>query len=246
MIALRTAINILQMQKRRAETDIRQLRDVKEAAAADPMMFYKDLMEGRVGKGVPATGQAEDDSDTDSDSSGSDANDTKGVKMEEDANGESSSSGVGALQPSLMEGKASASTKGKGKDKGTATDNGASSSTSSNPPIAAPPWTAKFPEAQNIYRCPPINWSQYAVEGEALEKLHHEQQTRPILGTPAMLGANGTYEFTGMPNADDGKKVEGIAAPFDPFRDKLMTKPKGGGLGGGLGGGWDGAARRSA
>lgn len=231
------------MQKRRAEADIRQLRNVKEAAAADPTAFYKDLIQGRVGKGVPETGQADDDSDSESepnsDSSESISGDAKDVKMEDGANGESSKA-VSGLKPSLMDGKASTSTSSKGK--ATATDNnGASSSSSSsnNLPAIAPPWAAKFPEKQNIYRCPPINWSQYAVEGEALDKLHYEQQTRPTLGTPAMLGANGTYEFTGVANADDGRKVDGIAAPFDPFRDKLLTKPKGGGSGGG-------AARRGA
>lgn len=226
VIALRTAISILQMQKQRAEADIRQLRDVKEAAAADPTAFYKDLIEGRVGKGLPDTSQTDDSSDSDSNQESSGPGregEVKDVKMEDDANGESSKAAGVGLKPSLME----------GKGKATATDNNNNGAGSSNVLPAggggpAPPWTAKFPEKQNIYRCPPINWSQYAVEGEALDKLHNEQQTRPTLGTPALLGANGTYEFTGLPNADDGKKVEGISAPFDPFRDKLLTKPKGG------------------
>lgn len=235
MIALRTAINILQMQKRRAEADIRQLRDVKESAAADPMAFYRDLVEGRVGKGGPETEQADNDdsdSDSDEDSSGAEGGDAKDVKMEDGAaNGESSTApGAQALKPSLMKGKATATSKGKATATAPTNNNNGASSSGSAPSAAAPPWTAKFPEAQNIYRCPPINWSQYAVEGEALDKLHHEQQTRPTLGMPALLGANGTYEFTGVGNPDDGKKiVEGVAAPFDPFRDKLLTKPKGGG-----------------
>lgn len=225
VIALRTAISILQMQKKRAEADIRQLRDVKQAAAAAPMAFYTDLVAGRVGKGLPDTGPADSDSDSDSDSDAAvRQGDAKDVKMEDDADGSNpQADGVG-LKPSPIE--------GKGKAIATENNNASSSSSSSNtvPAVATarpPPWTARFPEKQNIYRCPPINWSQYAVEGEALDKLHHEQQTRPTLGTPALLGANGTYEFTGVPNADDGKKVEGIAAPFDPFRDKLLTKPKG-------------------
>lgn len=222
MIALRTAISILQMQKRRAEADIRQLRDIKEAAANDPTAFYKDLVEGRVGQGLPDTDQPDNDSDCDS--SGAQSGDAKDVKKEYEANGDDSTFEPG-LKPSLMEGKASKSSSHKGKS--TATDeNGASSSNKTGP---APPWTARFPSQQDIYRCPPINWSQYAVEGESLDKLHNEQQTRPTLGTPALLGANGTYEFTGAPNPDDGKKIEGIAAPFDPFRDKLLMKPKGGG-----------------
>lgn len=226
VIALRTAISVLQMQKQRAEAEIRQLRDVKEAAAANPLAFYKDLVEGRVGKGSPDTGQEDDDSDSESDSDSSNSG-TKDVKMEGDENRESSQTGVG-LKPSLMEskGKAIASPNGAASN-----NSGGSCSNNNNAQNTNPPWTAKFPEKQNIYRCPPINWSQYAVEGEALDKLHLEQQTRPTVGMPALLGANGTYEFTGVPNSDDGKKVEGIAAPFDPFRDKLLTKPKGGGGG---------------
>lgn len=193
------------------------------------MAFYKDLIEGRVGKGLPDTGQTDDDSsDSDSDQQASSGPGQEGqgkdVKMEDNAQGEISEAAAMGLKPSLME----------GKGKAIAADNNSNNGASSSNVLPAagagpaPPWTAKFPEKQNIYRCPPINWSQYAVEGEALDKLHHEQQTRPTLGTPALLGANGTYEFTGLPNADDGKKAEGIAAPFDPFRDKLLTKPKGG------------------
>lgn len=235
VIALRTAISILQMQKRKAEADIRQLRDVKNAAAADPKAFYKDLMEDRVGKGLPGDGRAgeeddSDDSDSDSDDSHMEEDDLKDVKMEDGTDGDEFNASH-ALKPSLMEGKTS-SEKGKATAASTTSGNngiGGSRSSSNRNSAAAPPWTAKFPEKQELYRCPPINWSQYAVEGEALDRLHHEQQTRPTLGTPAILGANGTFEFTGVPNPDDGKKIEGIAAPFDPFRDKLLTKPKGGG-----------------
>ncbi|KAF3762393.1 hypothetical protein M406DRAFT_323533 [Cryphonectria parasitica EP155] len=100
---------------------------------------------------------------------------------------------------------------------------GASSSKSAS---AAPPW-ANLPKAQDIVRCPQINWAQYAIEGEALNKLHNEQLSRPTLGTPALMAANGTFEFTGAANPDDGKRVEGISAPFNPLRDRKPSKGKG-------------------
>ncbi|KAF7545817.1 hypothetical protein G7Z17_g8877 [Cylindrodendrum hubeiense] len=84
-------------------------------------------------------------------------------------------------------------------------------------------WTT-IPQPQNVVRCPPINWSQYAVVGESLDKLHNEQVARPSQGTPAAIGTNGTYEFKG-----EGKqeKYPGVAAPYAPLQDRLGKKPKG-------------------
>lgn len=68
---------------------------------------------------------------------------------------------------------------------------------------------ADFPGAQNIVRCPPINWAKYHIVGEPLDKLHEEQRKRP---TP------------GVPHTDDesAKAPEHvIAAPYSPWTDKL-------------------------
>ena len=140
-LALRSAIAVLQMQKRRAEGDIVGLQRAKEAAMSDPEGFVKDLGEGRVRSG-----------------------------------------GEG----------------GEG-DK---------------------PWS-ELPARQDVVRCPPINWAQYAVVGESLDKLHAEQKRSPDLGVPATLGPGGTYEFKG-----EGEKREllGVAAPYTPGRDKIVDK----------------------
>ncbi|PNY23605.1 Uncharacterized protein TCAP_06434 [Tolypocladium capitatum] len=84
-------------------------------------------------------------------------------------------------------------------------------------------WAA-LPQPQTIVRCPPINWSQYAVVGPSLDKLHAEQVSRPAQGTPASIGANGTYEFKG-----DGKqeRYPGVAAPYAPSKDRIEKKAKG-------------------
>jgi hypothetical protein len=74
-------------------------------------------------------------------------------------------------------------------------------------------------------RCPPINWSKYAVVGDSLSKLHAEQLANPPQGSPAVLGANGTYEFKADAKPD---RYVGIAAPYAPGEDKLEKKPKAG------------------
>lgn len=199
VIALESAILLLQRQKRQAEEDIRHLRRIKEEAIAKPSDFVRDLTTGRVGGGgggqQAATGGAEDD-DEDSDDEREDGN-----------GGEASDNG---LKPSPMEVPSS----GKGK--------AAAGSSSSAAAASEPSWST-LPKPQDVVRMPAINWSKYAVVGESLDKLHSEQLARPTLGTPGAVGANGTYEFKAGPNPDDGKWV-GVSAPYDPLKDKLKPK----------------------
>lgn len=218
VIALRATINILLQQKKRAEQDIRTLRDAKNAALERPLEFARDLATGRVrqGSGGMVTEEADDDED-------SDAGDEDGdVKMKtEDSSGKEVNP-VNGLGPSAM--KVPSSKKGKATASSPVS---AASSSKSAAAAAQPPW-ANLPKAQSIARCPPINWSQYAVAGEALDRLHNEQVSRPILGVPAQISANGTYHFNaGARNPDDGKKIDGIAAPFDPLRDGVVDPKKG-------------------
>ena len=86
----------------------------------------------------------------------------------------------------------------------------------------------KIPSQQDIVRCPPINWTQYAVVGESLDKLHADQQARPSEGMPQRLGADGQLSYGG-----DGQRRQadlGVAAPYQPGRDKIekMGTRKGG------------------
>ena len=77
----------------------------------------------------------------------------------------------------------------------------------------------KFPNAQNVVRCPPINWDKYHVVGESLDKLHEQQRRRPSSGD--FLSGDGDQQHEHV-----------IAAPYRPFVDKLnasTTPPQSGG-----------------
>ena len=60
-LALRSAIAVLQMQKRRAEGDIVALQRAKEGALGDPEGFTRDLSEGRIRSGGDAGGEGSGD-----------------------------------------------------------------------------------------------------------------------------------------------------------------------------------------
>lgn len=214
VIALESAILLLQRQKQKAEEDIRQLQRIKQEATTKPAEFVQDLASGRVGQGPQAGvvpdgggGDQDDSEDEDDDDEGEDGE--SDAEMEDKDGGEASSSGLG---PSPME------APGKGKT--------AASAPAPQPPRRPQPSWTSLPTPQDVVRMPAINWSKYAVVGESLEKLHREELAKPTLGTPATVAADGkAYEFKGGPNPDDGKKSVGIAAPYDPLHDKIK-KPR--------------------
>ncbi|KAF5653434.1 hypothetical protein F25303_2306 [Fusarium sp. NRRL 25303] len=175
VIALKSAISVLQIQRQRATADIQALSRAKDEAVQDPEAFIKDLVAGKIN--APEDGSDSDSDDEDTAMSGQDTGNQQDP-------GEGSSKQRIATQP--------------------------------------PAWTT-LPQPQNVVRCPPINWSQYAVVGDSLDKLHNEQVTRPNQGTPATIGANGMYEFRG-----EGKqeRYQGVAAPYNPTQERLNKKPK--------------------
>ena len=66
-----------------------------------------------------------------------------------------------------------------------------------------------IPGAQNVVRCPPINWAKYHIVGEPLDRLHEEQRRRPTPGEPHV-------------DEEPARAVEHvIAAPYNPWTDKL-------------------------
>lgn len=185
MLALKSAISVLQLQQKKAAADIQALSQAKNAAIDDPSAFLADLGTGKVhtqgDKLFLDSGSDSDDSDDDT--KGKEGKRVSGVKKE------GSTAGHGKAPESR-------------------------------------PWE-NLPKPQNVVRCPPINWSQYAVVGESLDKLHADQIARPSQGAPATLGPNGTYEFTGVPGGNQRPFV-GVAAPYAPGKDRIDKKPKGG------------------
>jgi len=180
-LALKSAIAVLQIQRRKAAEDIRRLQRAKEAALGDPDAFGHDLAEGRVvasegGLGIQASLLDDPLSSTSS----------------------SEDEGDGAGEPKVK------------KEKKKEAE-----------PDGKKAWHS-LPARQNVVRCPPVNWSQYAVVGESLDKLHADQVAAPTQGTPAAIGQGGVYEFKG----GDGKKERllGLAAPYTPGRDGLPEK----------------------
>ncbi|GJC92225.1 hypothetical protein ColKHC_01051 [Colletotrichum higginsianum] len=179
VLALKSAISILQMQSRKATADIQALSAAKNAAVENPTAFLADLGAGK----VHTQGDRlfpESDSDSDDGAEGKKA-------------------GQEAGEGSARQEKARAQLQ---------------------------PWET-LPKPQNVVRCPPINWSQYAVVGESLDKIHADQMARPSQGAPATLGPNGSYEFKGDSGGNQTPFI-GVAAPYNPGKDKIDKKAKGG------------------
>lgn len=164
MIALRSAISVLQVQKNRATGDIRDLNKIRHEALDEPEAFIRDLIAGKV-KAKDSFAALDEDEDEDE-------------------------------------------------------ENGCKTSDCDQRERA---WCS-LPRAQDVVRCPPVNWAQYAVVGESLDKLHADQISRPSTGVPAVFGSSGLYDIKG-----EGKqeKYPGVAAPYAPGKDVIDRKAKG-------------------
>ena len=68
-----------------------------------------------------------------------------------------------------------------------------------------------IPGSQDVVRCPPIEWAKYHVLGQPLNTLHEEQRKRPLDGQRSEDAQNRGAEHV-------------IAAPYDPFSDRLAPK----------------------
>ncbi|CAJ2501777.1 Uu.00g046300.m01.CDS01 [Anthostomella pinea] len=225
VLALRSAISLLQIQRRRAERDMATLDRVKTAALAEPAAFVRDLVAGHVrvegdrlfADGVPVE---EGDSDSDSDSEDGSADEGMSAKQQQPL-----IHTEGAAQVADGSNKPAETTQPKSE----AQPGPTIKPDPDRKDAAAPrPAWATLPEPQNVVRCPPINWSQYAVVGESLDRIHNEQLARPPQGVPAVMTPDGKFEF----KAGDGglgrqEKYVGVAAPYAPGKDRLDKKPKG-------------------
>jgi hypothetical protein len=226
VLALKSAISILQLQRARATADIQTLSRAKDAALANPEAFVADLEAGSVRmqgdpllSGTRVSGVAADHSESDS---SSDEDEDEEEEGELEAESESMDTGAAPPHPRSRKPKP---TRQKGKQK--------------DAQPHPPPWQT-LPKPQNIVRCPPINWAQYGVVGESLEKLHAEQLAAPTPGAPTVLGPGGTYDpSTGGSGGRDQaggaagseqqpRRLVGVAAPYNPLRDKVEKRGKGG------------------
>ncbi|KAK4099784.1 hypothetical protein N658DRAFT_498027 [Parathielavia hyrcaniae] len=233
VLALKSAISILQLQRARATADIQTLNRAKQAALANPEAFGADLAAGKVrvegdplfSPGTRAGNVAGDHSASDSSSSSSDDDDDEEAEAEaEEPNKEQShkskSKSKAEQAPEHRPPKPRPKPKPKHKQKAKHTDT-----------QPAPPWQT-LPKPQNIVRCPPINWAQYGVVGESLDKLHAEQLAAPTPGAPVALGPGGAYDpaaiVGGNQAGEPPRRLVGVAAPYNPLRDKVEKKGKGG------------------
>ncbi|KAI8632091.1 hypothetical protein F5Y19DRAFT_493003 [Xylariaceae sp. FL1651] len=244
VLALKSAISILQMQRRKAERDMATLARVKSAALAEPEAFVRDLTAGRVrveGEGLFIGGDGvarDEDSDSGSDDSNNSSSDNDTTTTNNNNNIKSNN------DDDEMRGVKSGDNPADNKQPQThqhAARETAAAAAETKPNIKADPdvnkavggggeprlWAA-IPKPQNIVRCPPINWSQYAVVGESLDRLHNEQVMRPAQGTPAVVTPEGRIEFSGGGGGGAGKQERyvGVAAPYVPGKDRIERKPK--------------------
>lgn len=79
----------------------------------------------------------------------------------------------------------------------------------------------KLPKPQDVVKMPHINWDQYAIVGESLEKLHRDQLKNPPEGEVKVLGSDGG--LSGKVFAD----ALGTTAPGREKMEKMGTR-KGG------------------
>lgn len=163
VVALRAALDVLQLQRQRALRDIAALREGKEKAVADPQGFARSLERGELSS--EGRGQVYELRVPDIYAGGYDGEE----EDEDETMGEDGGEGQRL--------------RGDGEAKG------------------------KFeplPEAQDVVRCPPVNWDKYQVVGAALDRLHEEQRARPADG-----------------NGGGGGLDHAVVAPYRPFIDGI-------------------------
>ncbi|KAI5857663.1 hypothetical protein BZA05DRAFT_423682 [Tricharina praecox] len=57
----------------------------------------------------------------------------------------------------------------------------------------------ELPKPQEIYRCPPIEWSQYRILGAPLDALHDKQRRRASPSRPSNAAGQGAAAAAGVP-----------------------------------------------
>ncbi|KAM3418605.1 hypothetical protein BST61_g4582 [Cercospora zeina] len=166
-IALRAAISTLQIQKKKAQDDIKTLAAIKQLALEDPATFHKELAAGRLREQKPSLrdflDSMEDDDDDDDDEV------TLGASREDD---QQASQATNSLPAEIPDSQPSPPV-----SQDIDMDSG------NNTPQKQFP---RIPEPQNIVRMPHINWDKYGIVGHPLDDLHEQQRKWPgTLSGPA-------------------------------------------------------------
>jgi hypothetical protein len=182
--------------------DIQALQRIKERAVRDPEGFGRALEKGDIStRQDPLYNPGEWEDDEDDEEGGGDV-EISGVSKDKDKDKNGGKGGKAGKRDKEKVGKGGKVEKEK--------------------------WEP-IPTPQNVVRCPPVNWNQYAIVGESLEKLHRDQVERPSEGVPQRVGVDGV--LVGGGEGYGQRRLDlGVAAPYQPGRDKIekMGTRKGG------------------
>lgn len=75
----------------------------------------------------------------------------------------------------------------------------------------AEPRLPRFPDAQNVVRAPPVEWSKYGIVGEPLDQMHELQRR---------------YPGSDLSRTSKPPQPHQIAGPYKPFSDRLTDTKK--------------------
>jgi hypothetical protein len=167
VIALRSALMILQLQRETAKRDIKELAKLKDEAVQDPEGYVKELVR-REQQGAQKT--------------------RNGETVKEDLLAPTMRylvDGLGKDSEFLQPEAETPTEPSRQKPNHTETDK-IDSDDEDSEDDTLPNKFSTAPKSQNVYRMPPINWAKYQLAGAGLEKLHHDQVTRPTPGQPAV------------------------------------------------------------
>ncbi|KAF2720634.1 hypothetical protein K431DRAFT_88370 [Polychaeton citri CBS 116435] len=153
-LALRAAISSLQLQRQRAQNDIKQLDKIRKLALADPQHFRHELVAGKLKEIKDRTStfeQVEDYNDDDDDDVDDDESDEDEVHRSNNAiksaNDSNASIDHDSQNPEQLQ-------------------------------DVKPPFP-KIPGPQNVVRMPHVNWDKYHITGAPLDQMHEQQQRWP-------------------------------------------------------------------
>jgi hypothetical protein len=227
VVALRSAVALLQLQREAARRDIRALDGMRRAALEDPEGYVRALLARARRPAAGGAGGAE-----------AEAAAEDGDLLAPTIRHLQAALGEGAPRPPPTPPSAADDARAgaeddeddEAEDEDTAMPDAAASA---NEGASAADDARRFPappRAQNVYRMPPINWSKYRVVGAALDRLHEEQLARPAGGAPVVAPAPAVFPASdGLGGGAEGRGPRHeLAAPYRPMVDAARLVPAAG------------------